>query len=204
MFKVLWNLLKLGILLFILGVFFHHAGAKWLSSYYLQHRLGTRVSVEDMELDFVNSRAKLVNVKIHNPMAFPGGVLAEIPVVYMEMEPWSLIRGKLRFKTLDIHLNRIRVLRTDRGTNLYALKTLETVSSSQAMTSGNEAPRLWVDRLQVRFGAGTFTDSTGERLAQRSFQLNERRVLREVRGFDGLVHTLAQEILGRMGLEGQN
>lgn len=205
--RFLWTLIKLVIFLAIVGFFMKTYGAKWLLTVYLQKELGTRVSVEEVKLDFVNSQAKFSRIVIQNPLVFPEGGMIFVPKLFLDFDPKGLLNGRIKLTSLDVNIGEIRVLNVPgNGINLYAL----SVMKPQYKDTGEEGasrfevkiePQFYADQVVLSLGQGTYTDLTGSNPLQKSFDLRlQHGVFRNVEGLRGVMDLVIWETLKRMGI----
>ncbi|HTL47135.1 MAG TPA: hypothetical protein VL688_03625 [Verrucomicrobiae bacterium] len=204
--RFLWSLIKLGVLLALLGMFFRTVGAKWLLSAYLQHELGTQVSVEHVRVDFINSQAKFSNVAVKNPMVFPDGTMMIIPKMFIDWNPAELLKGRVVLETLDMNIAEIRVLRApDHGLNLRGVKLLRPALPPGNVEAEEEPawmPQLGVQQFVLSVGRATYTDLTGENPLQKSYDLNLNHVVfRDIPKLRGIWTLITAQTLSRMGIE---
>lgn len=205
--RFLWTLFKLGVFIAIVGFFMKTYGAKWLLTVYLQKELGTRVSVEEVKLDFVNSQAKFSRLVIQNPLVFPEGGMLFVPKLFLDFELKGLLNGKIKLKTLDINVGEVRVLNVPgNGINLYALSVMkpkykDTGETGAARFEVESAPQFYADQVILSLGQGTYTDLMGANPLQKSHELKlQHGVFRNVEGLRGVMDLVIWETLKRMGI----
>lgn len=206
--KLIWNLIKLIILIAVLSFVFRNFAARWALGAYLEHELGTRVDIKDVTIDFVNTQIKFDGLVIRNPLVFPDGVLADIPKLFIHWDPAPLLKGNLVFRTIELNVAEIRILNIPgNGLNLYALKIFRRELPSEDRDGGydtpssRKAPQFYIDQFILTLGKATFTDLTGANPYQKSVHLKlDHGVYRQVNGLAGIGEIVAWESLKRMGL----
>lgn len=205
--RLIWNLIKIAFWAAVLGFFLKVYGAKWLLTFYLQKELGTRVTVQDVRLDFVNTQAKFRGLMIQNPLVYPEGVMIAVSDLFLDFEPRSLLKGKPGFSAVDLNAEEIRVLNVPgNGLNLRAL----TILKPQYRDVGKDGlPRYETDpkadfstqKFYLTAERATYTDLTGPNPVQKSYALGLRHAeFNDLEGLRGLTETLVRETLNRIGL----
>jgi len=192
--KLIWNLIKFVIFMAVLAFLLRQFAARWFAEIYLGRMLGTRVSVQGISVDPMNTQMKLEGLVIKNPLMFPEGNLAEITKIYVDWDLAKILERKIEFSTVDIVIAELRILNTpDHGLNIQALNIFKETRASLEFE---------IDRFVLTADRATYTDLTGERPLQKSFELNVDHVLyRHVRGLADAGKIIAWESLKRMGLK---
>lgn len=201
-----FRLIKLALTLFLLFWFLQNYGVKWALSAYLQHRLGTEVKIGAAKVDFINAQAKFSDLSIYNPLIFPEGRMIDISQLYFEWQPARLLGGEFYISELNMTVNEVRLLKTPgNGFNFYALKVFredgESPPTSEDGLLSRVKPDLKIKQMVLSVMKGTYTDTSGEKPVEKSFDLAiTRSVHKDLNGFKPVGNALLSETLKKMGV----
>lgn len=198
---LIWRLIKLGITLFLILLFLRSYGLKWGLSVYLQHKLGTEVSVGEVRADFVNTQAKIRDIVIRNPMVFPDGDMLLISQVFLDIKPAGLLRGQFVLELLEMEVQEIRALRAPgNGFNLYGLKIFREEKKEESAVS-RMTPKLKIEKLVLSLRRGSYTDTTTESPTKKDYDFGiSRGSYSDIYGLEGLGKIILTETIKKIGL----
>jgi len=198
---LIWRLIKFGITVFLVLLFLRSYGLKWGLSLYLQHRLGTEVSIGEARIDFVNAQAKIKNIVIRNPLVFPDGDMLLITQIFLDLKPSGLLGGQLVIPLLDMDIQDVRALRAPgNGFNLYGLKIFREEKKEETALERFK-PDLKIEKLVLSMRRGSYTDMTSEPPVKKEYDLDIlRSTYTEVLGLDALGKIILAETVKKMSL----
>lgn len=88
--------------------------------------IGTRVDLGSLSLDPVGSRVRIQDLKIHNPLGFPKGVLADIPDIQINYAGSDFRHRKLHLQRVEVKVKEVVSIKDRNGNfNVDALRISE-------------------------------------------------------------------------------
>jgi len=209
LFKLVFGLIRLALLLMLFIVIFHTWVIKQALTFSLSYQLGADVSIRNVKMDWKNTGFEVQGLEIGNPYDFPRGTLANIPLVIVSVDLPGMAGGVLRLKTVGIDLQELQVMNVPRkGLNLLALKSLQK-SHEERSSSSQEAvrtqikkytPEVVIDELIFSIGDITYWDMSGPSLKQNRYRAGIRgATYYDIRGTQDVVAIVAGEALKKMG-----
>src|SRR3989338_5296351 len=160
MFKLIPLAIKLLILVIIVSVIFPNISIKYFLTGLMRVSLGTRVYIEDIRVDIMNTQFKVSGLEIWNPRGFPDGILTRIPKIFVDVDIARLLDGRLYFDTVEIDCRDIRVIRNEDGKiNWMELKIFTQGAGSRG--DARQKPggtKFYIENLVLSLGYATYTD----------------------------------------------
>ena len=210
LFKLVFGLIRLAVLLVILALIFHTWAIKQVLTFSLSYQLGADVSIQNVKMDWKNTGFEVQGLEIGNPYSFPKGILADIPLVIVSVDIPSIPQGILKLKTVGFDLRELQVMNAPKkGLNLLALKPLqrsneESVSSSreaaQTGISKRYAPKVMIDELIFSIGDISYLDMSGPSLKQNHYHAGIRgATYYDIHGTQDITIIVVTEALKKMG-----
>lgn len=116
------TLILLFIVLIVVGLLLKDVIAKNLAERNLRDSTGMDAKISNLEVGLLTPTLNLEGMKLYNTAEFGGGTFLEMPELRVEYIPGEVRDGKLRFKTLRLHLSEVTIVKTKDGkTNLDVL-----------------------------------------------------------------------------------
>lgn len=121
-FRIALAAVVLFIVLAVAALLLKDVIAKNLAERNLRDSTGMDAKISNLEVGLLTPTLSMEGMKLYNPSEFGGGTFLDMPELRMEYIPDEVRGGKLRFKTLRLHLSELTVVKTKDGkTNLDAL-----------------------------------------------------------------------------------
>jgi len=209
LFRIIFNLIRLIILLGILAIIFHTWVIKQALVFSISYQLGADVSIQEIKMDWKHTGFEIHNLEIGNPYSFPREALATIPLAIVSFDVPILLRGReIRLKALAFDLRELRVMNVaQRGLNILALKPLQEKAADERSSQvtikqqvDSRVPSLTVDELIISLGDIIYTDTSGPALRQQQFHAGIRgATYYNVRGTSDVAGIIVAEALKRLG-----
>ena len=139
------TLVILFIVLAVVAVLLKDTIAKSVAERNLRDTTGLDAKISKLEVGLATPTVNLEGLKLYNTADFGGGTFLELPELRMEYVPDGVREGKLRFKTVRLHLAEVHVVRNKSGRTNIEMLQKETRKKS---TGGKEK----TDRPVVDFG----------------------------------------------------
>jgi translation elongation factor EF-1beta len=116
------TLILLFIVLIVVALLLKDVIAKNLAERNLRDSTGMDAKISKLEVGLSTPTLNLEGMKLYNTAEFGGGTFLEMPEMRVEYIPGDVRGGKLRFKTLRLHLSEVTIVKTKDGkTNLDVL-----------------------------------------------------------------------------------
>lgn len=163
----------------------------------LARQPGLAIEIGDVQTKWASTAVEAKDIRILNPPDFPNGTALEIRRIWVDFNPWSLLRRETRVRDMEIEIPRVTVVRNRHGDiNLQRLggsaSTKNQASPAGPASAPTETPRpsaesqasrkkaerpLQIDQLRVRIETVTVEDYRfGETPATGQFDLAMDRV----------------------------
>lgn len=199
MFKAIFGLIKLGLLLIVLGLVFHNWTARHAFSAYLRYSLGTPVTIQESRIDFINSRIMFRDMAMENPGDYPSGVMAKIPYLFMDIDMGALLDGRIRFKSIEADISELHLMRHKDGRiNWISFKGMENLGLAKDSGSGNTAP---VREFIFTLRRATYRDFGKTIVAAQNFNLYiDKMRFQELKTVQEMAFIVSRETLSRVGM----
>ena len=121
-FRIAIAVVLLFVVLVVVALLFKDVLAKNLAERNLRDSTGMDAKISNLEVGLLTPTLSMEGMKLYNSSEFGGGTFLDMPELRMEYIPDDVRSGKLRFKTLRLHLSELTVVKTKDGkTNLDAL-----------------------------------------------------------------------------------
>ena len=122
LFRIVITLILLFIVLAVAAVLLKDTIAKNIAERNLRDSTGMDAKIANLEVGLLTPTLSMEGMKLYNTAEFGGGTFLDMPELRMEYIPGDVRDGKLRFKTLRLHLSELTIVKTKDGkTNLDAL-----------------------------------------------------------------------------------
>lgn len=202
--KLIFRLVKLFILLVILGLIFNDFAAKILLTGFLRCSLGVPVQMKTVEVSLGDTEVEIRGLKLGNPSGFPEGTLVYIPKIYLDLESWDLLRGRIHVEVLEIDCQDIRIVRDiDGRVNWLSLKVLPA-QKPETKPKPEDKGRpfsLQIDTLILSLGTASYVDLYSAEPVQKNLKLNVRKAdFSDVNSFQDLIQIIVWETVKRVGI----
>jgi hypothetical protein len=157
--RVTVTLIFICVLLAVTLVLLKDVLAKSLTERNLRAGTGMDAQIARMEIGLATPTMNMEGLKIYNPVNFGGGTMIDLPEMRMEYDIDAAGKGKIRLKTLRMHLAELHIVKDKNGvSNLDLLEKHSkerTRSSKEKGTSrdgnfdGIDTLYLTIDRLKI-------------------------------------------------------
>lgn len=137
---------------------------------------GLKMNAGQVSLGILKGLVSINEMKLYNPYGFPDPVMADVPELYIDYIPASLLRGKAHFEEVRINLREFYIIR-DRSGNLN-LDALKTFSAAKAAVSEKEVKPekkkgdFRIDTLYLKIGTVVYKDYSKDPLEVKKFAIN--------------------------------
>jgi hypothetical protein len=199
MFKVIFGLIKLCLLLMVLGLVFHNWTSRHVFSAYLRYSLGTPVTIQEARIDFIHSRIMFRDMIMENPGDYPPGVMAKIPYLFMDVDMGALLDGKIRFKSIEADISELHLMRHKDGRiNWVSFKGMESLGLSKESGSVDVAP---VREFIFTLRRATYRDFGKAIVAAQNFNLYiDKMRFGDLKTVQEMAFIISRETLSRVGM----
>ena len=151
------------LVLFLIGVFLREPIAKFILVSAVQKTTGVSIEIQELHLALLKGIVKIKGLKLMNPKEFPEKYLAEIPELYFDVDPGSLLQGKIHLEKMILNLDQLTLLRNQQGElNLSSLKPVSGDSKGkQEKPPSEKSPKeraFQLDYLRLSIGKVYYRD----------------------------------------------
>ncbi len=198
-FKLIFGMIKLALLLIVLGLVFHNWTARHVFSAYMRYSLGTPVTIQEARIDFMSSRVLFRDMTMENPADFPSGVMAKIPYLFLDVDLGALLDGKMRFKSIEADISELHLMRHKDGRiNWLSLKGMKNLGAAEDPASGKVAP---VREFIFTLRRATYRDFGRTIVAAQNFNLYiDKMRFQDLKTVQEIAFIVSRETLSRVGM----
>jgi uncharacterized protein involved in outer membrane biogenesis len=142
-------------------LFFKDPILRKVTEHRIQRETGLTAAIGNLRLALTSGTVTVSDFKLLNAPEFGGGLLLNIPEIYLAVNPGKTSAGALHFSEVRFHLAEVNVVRGTNGElNLEALqKRQRSKKKSRDKKSGDEDFKFGgIDRLQISLGTIRYTD----------------------------------------------
>lgn len=196
MFKMIWNLIKLVLILAVLAIVFQQFTARFLLTFLLRTDLGVPVEVEEAQVDLLKAQIKFRNVEIWNPDGFPPGVMVYFREITADSE-WSRLfsNGGLHFDRLELDVDNLKLVQPADGRLNFLSTRLYRKQDGFSFLKN-----MQIDDFVLSIGRVSFHDEG--RGGDAGQEIDMRRMsYRKVHSLRDVMDILGWEVLRKMRLE---
>lgn len=159
-FRWLFRLLILAIVLVVALLLLKDTLAKAALEYQVRRSTGLEVRTTRVEAGLGQSSLAIEGLKLFNPADFGGGLLLDVPELYLDYDRDALIDGRLRFRLVRLALKELQIVRSSAGkTNVASLVGLaQEAAPWTAHPAGRDLVFDGIDALNLSVGTVRYTD----------------------------------------------
>lgn len=157
--RITFTLIFICVLLAVLAVLLKDVLAKSLTERNLRDGTGMDAQIARMEIGLATPTMNMEGLKIYNPAGFGGGTMLDLPEMRIEYDVNAAGYGKIRLKTLRMHLAELHIVKDKNGvSNLDLLdkhskerkhRNKQKDTSREDNFDGIDTLYLTIDRLKV-------------------------------------------------------
>lgn len=198
MFRFLFGVIKLCLVLIVLTLVFHSFTLKYILKYPLSISVGAEVSINEASIDWKHSGFLVKGIRIENPINFPKGTMVEIPYLSAEIDFTKLIKKTICFRRLEVDFREIHIVRmVNGGINLLDLKPMKesTVKEDAAFL------KFEIETFIISLDDIIYTDLTNALFDQKRIYVGmNKAVYNNIFGLQDLYIFIVGEAIKRVGV----
>lgn len=196
MFKALFGIIRLVLILLVAALIFHNLAARTALSWGLRYSLGVPVTIESAQVDFWSSSVRFENVTVHNADDFLEGYVLKVPSLTLSFDSGAFFDGRVRFKKIEADVSDFQILRAPNGrVNWFDLKPIRKT------TDKNARPGTVIEHFILSIRRGTVRDLTRSQNAAQNFVMDvDRRDYLGLHTVEDITKLISYEALKRMGM----
>lgn len=167
---------------------------------------GAPVRISGFSLGILNQHIRISGLKMYNPKGFSGtDILIDLPKVAVYYDLFSLIKGRLHLKSVDVELKEIGLAKNKEGRlNVDSLKIVEESKTRQAQgakASGQLA--IQIDLLNLQMGRIVSKDYTvGREPTIQVYDINLKKSYKNITSVQQLAVLIFAEPMKQAGIKG--
>jgi ribosomal protein S25 len=169
LFRLALLLVVLGVLLGIGGMLLKDPIARSLAEKNLRDSTGMDAKIARFDVGILTPTVNVEGLKVYNRPEFGGGSFLELPELRLEYDPDLLRQGKLRLKTVRLHIAEVTIVKGKDGkTNIEAIEK-EAKKKSGGEKKRTDTPGVdfdGIDTVYLTVGKIKVVDLTNPRQSQ--------------------------------------
>ncbi|MBN1872326.1 MAG: hypothetical protein JW800_07115 [Candidatus Omnitrophica bacterium] len=125
---------------------------------------GLKLKVSNFNVGIIRSLVNIRGLRLYNPAGFKDAVMLDMPVIYVDYDLVSVIKGIIHLEEMRIDMKEFTVVKNEKGElNLDSLKAIKTQreANKQPAKEGGKAPAIKIDNLQLKIGKVIYKDYSG-------------------------------------------
>lgn len=140
-----------------------------------RHVTGLDLKIASLNLGLLSGKIDARGIRLHNPSGFTDPVMVDMPVLLVDLEPSSLLKGGVHLEEVELDLREILVVKNRDGKlNIDSLKPAGSKkATADKPAKKTEAPQSRIDQLRLKIGKVVYKDySKGGNPSVQEFPLN--------------------------------
>ncbi|NQT89817.1 MAG: hypothetical protein HQ558_01010 [Candidatus Omnitrophica bacterium] len=169
----------------------------------IHHTTGLKVSVKGLKTSLHSGIIDVTGLKVYNPSGFHDKIMADIPLIYMDADLKGMLKGRISFNDIKIHLNEFTIIRDEKGqVNVNSIKTIKEKEKPEPEKKAAEPKPLNIDLLQLKIGSVIYKDySKGDPPLIRKYALNIDEKYKDVKDLASVVNIIVAKAMKKAALE---
>jgi len=162
MFKAIKLLLILGLIFILVTDFFRHTLTRILIEKTTRHATGLKLSIEDLNLDILNSSLDMQGIILFNPPGFKNEVMGKASEIFIKYDLLGSLTGGVRLQQLKAKIDEINIIINEKGisnTASFRRQKLKAKSANNSPSASDvqrkskankrkKRPKFLIDRLE--------------------------------------------------------
>ena len=183
--------------IFVLG-FFKDIIIKDIVTAVASNVTGAPVRIDSLSLGIFKQAVLIKGFKIYNPKGFSGGILVDLPKIYVKYSLASILKNKLHILNADIELKELVMIKNKDG----KLNTDSLKVAKKEEKPASQKP-LQIDTLKLKLGRVVSKDYTqGEEPNILVYDLNIDRTYKNITSSQQLAILILTEPMKSAGIKG--
>lgn len=166
---------------------------------------GSRVEIGRLSLGIIRQSVRIKGLQIYNPRGFSDSVLVDIPKASVDYDLFSLLKGKLHLRLLEIELKELNLERNQQGrlnVDSLAVAQKDKPSGPRKEKTSQKKP-LQIDLCKLSVGRIVSKDySAGAEPAVTVFDINFRKSYKNITSAEQLAVLILTEPMKEAGIRG--
>lgn len=179
--------------------------------------LGLEMDIGKLKVGLLSSMIHIEDMKIYNPKGFGSESLADIPLIYVDYDLGSVIRGKIHCPEIEINIKEVAVVKNEQGElNLNKIKSIadknapdqaqeETAPPAEEKAGGKDKKELdmQIDKLVLTIGQVRFLEYQGqEKPKERTMMIGlDHEVFNDLNSIGEIVRVIVLKTVMTAGLK---
>ena len=122
---------------------------------------GLKLKIGGFSAGILNTSVDIKDLKLFNPQGYADKVMLDMPKIYVSYDLPRILGGTVYLKNVMIDMKEFTVVKNEKGElNLDALKVVkeEKAGAKAAPEKQGKAPKMHIDKLQLRIGKVVYKD----------------------------------------------
>ena len=165
---------------------------------------GAKVEIQGFSLGVFKQSVKITGFKMYNPSGFSEGILLDLPKAEVQADLFSLLRGKLHLKLLDVELKEVGLEKNKQGKlNVDSLKVAQQEPKDAKDKKAGKEMAIQIDEMHLFMGRVVSKDYTvGPEPAIQVYDINLKKTYKDIKSVQKLVALILSEPLKQAGIKG--
>jgi hypothetical protein len=129
--------------------------------------LGLKITIDKLNVGLFQSVVRIEGLTIYNPEGFKEETLAEAPLIYIDYELSSILKGEMHCTKIEVDIKEIIIIKNNKGEiNLNSLKAIESDSddtSTETDQEKKEEIEIKIEKLVLTLDHVRFVDYSRRR-----------------------------------------
>jgi len=165
--------------------------------------IGAPVHINNLSLGLMRQTVRLSGFRIYNPKDFPRGILVDMPNIFVDLDAFALLKGKIHVQKIDIQLKEIGLIKNKEGKlNVDSLKISQQQPKKEDKKSGNQLA-IQMDLVNLSMGRVVSKNyGPGQKPEIRVYDINIKKTYKNINSVQQLTGLIIAEPLKAAGIQG--
>jgi hypothetical protein len=155
-----------------------------------------------LDVGLLNTYVDIKGLRIFNPKEFSGGVMADVPEIFVSYDLGSFLRHRVHLRQLNLYVKEIIIEQNkNRQLNLASLNML--AAKPKEAKKADKPPEVKIDNFHLRIDRLVYKDfSSGEKARSLEFNINLDQRFKNVDQPSKVASSIAFKLLSQAGVSG--
>jgi len=164
---------------------------------------GAKIQMRSLSFSIFKQSVRIKDLKIYNPAGFPGGVMADLPNIYVDCDLPALLRAKLHLGIVTVELKELNLVKNKEGKlNVDSLKFAQQSKEAKEKKPAKRQ-ELQIDLLNLNMDRIVLKDYSAEKgPAVEVYEINLKRSYKNITSSEQLTALIMVEPMRAAGIKG--
>ncbi len=163
---------------------------------------GLPLKMDSLKISFLKTHIDIRELKIFNPKGFSDSIMVDMPVIFIDFNLPSLLRGNVHLEDVEIYLREFSVVRAADGRlNINSIKAVQTAEKKPAPpkkevpAKKERPPEVNIERMGLRADRVTYQDFKGGKVSSREFKINLNEQYQNVTDLNQIIRIIVLKVM---------